>query len=103
MSDNLTEEFWRAAAVAASRIVNPSGRCGAACIAGAMATAAATRSACERSANDAPGWTLPGFAAVASTIPATAAHQPRLHAGQGIARAASRRTVAPVVRVEAEM
>jgi len=83
--------------------VSPSGRCGADCMAGAIAMAAATRSACERSANDAPGWTFPGFAAVASMIPATAAHQPRLHAGQGIARTASRRIVAVLGRSGVEI
>ena len=62
----------------AARIVRPRGCDGAASIAGAIARPAATNSAWSRSGNDAPGWTFPGFWAVASSRQAAATHHPRV-------------------------
>ena len=62
----------------AARIVRPRGCDGAASIAGAIARPAATNSAWSRSGNDAPGWTFPGFSAVASSRQASAMHHPRV-------------------------
>ena len=67
-------------ACTAARIVWPSGSTGARSITGAIATPAATNSACERSINAARGWTFPGFSADASSRQASAAHRPRVQA-----------------------